>query len=165
MAKLSLEQPMITSGPPAGGEVMRRRTSRYESGTEKLMFLRPLSAAVNVVSGLSAWISVHVELQPVTASSAPELSLALSTSIFTVPTKVVATALLAAFLEMVARLTVLPATLVLIKPPVAPAAVEVSNALKFPSTRRSARMCALPGPVVDEVAVFVPLRPAPDCNT
>src|SRR5205809_992012 len=73
------------------------------------MFLRPLSAAAKVVSGLSAWISVHVERQPVTASSAPELSLALSTSIFTVPTKVVATALLAAFLEMVARLTVLPA--------------------------------------------------------
>src|SRR5438552_7609095 len=76
------------------------------------MFLRPLSAAVKVVSGLSAWISVHVERQPL-ASSAAELSLALSTSIFTVPTKVVATALFAAFTEMVARLTDVPAIFVL----------------------------------------------------
>src|SRR5437660_839790 len=54
------------------------------------MFLRPLSAAVKVISGLSVWIHVHVERQPL-ASGAAELSLALSTSIFTVPTKVVFT--------------------------------------------------------------------------
>src|SRR5882762_3217213 len=117
------------------------------------MFLRPLSAAVKVVSGVSAWISVHVERQPL-ASGAAELSLALSTSTLTVPTKVVATALFGAFLEMVARVTVVPASLVLITPRVAPAPVEVSNALKLPSTRRSARMCEMPVPALDEVAVL-----------
>ena len=74
-------------------------------------------------------------------------------------------AVLAAFNEAMATLTVVPATFVLMKPLVAPAAVEVSNALKAPSTRRSARMCALPVPTTVAVAVFVPLAPAADCST
>src|SRR5437879_12479844 len=118
------------------------------------MFLRPLAAAVKVVSGVSAWISVHVERHPL-ASDAPELSLALSTSIFTVPTKVVATALFGAFLEMVARLTDVPASFVLITPRVAPAVVEVSNAFKRPSTSRSATRSRVPWPTLHQAGSWL----------
>src|SRR2546428_8699502 len=91
------------------------------------MFLRPLSAGTKVRSGESVWISVQVERQ-FSPTSVPELSLALTTSTLTVPTKVAAIAPFAAFKAAVSRLTDVPAILVLITPVViAPVAVPGSH--------------------------------------
>ena len=60
---------------------------------------------MNAGSGESVWITVQVGRQPL-ASSAPELSLALSTSTRTVPVKVVAIAVFAAFNAIMSRLMV-----------------------------------------------------------
>src|SRR3989442_1332885 len=56
-----------------------------------------------------------------------------------------------------------PATLVLITPLIA-APVEVSKAWNAPNTRRSTRMCGLPVPDVDEVAVLTPVEPEAACG-
>ena len=107
----------------------------------KLMFLRPLSPAAKVRSE-SVWISVQVERQFSPTSVPPKISLASTTSTPTVPTKAGAIKSFAAFKAAMSRLTDVPAILVLITPVVAD--VPVSTPLKLPSTRRSARMCALP---------------------
>src|SRR5256712_9780780 len=80
--------PQATVSGALAGALMRRRTWRYEFGTVKLVFLRPLSAATKLRSGMTTAgvIGVHVELQPVLGSTTPELLLASSASIFTVPT-------------------------------------------------------------------------------
>src|SRR2546427_3386297 len=98
------------------------------------MFLRPLSAAVKVISGLSVWIHVHVERQPL-ASGAAELSLALSTSIFTVPTKAGAIVSFAAFKAAMSRLTDVPAILVLILPVVTDVAAFTALEVSYPPRR------------------------------
>src|SRR5229473_5704036 len=96
------------------------------------MVLRPLSPETNAGSGESVWITVQVVGRQPFASSAPVLLLLFITSTRTVPVKVVAMAVFAAFNAMMSRLTVLPAILVLMTPVMAPAAVEVSQALKLP---------------------------------
>src|SRR5216684_5355944 len=96
------------------------------------MVLRPLSPATNVGSEGVGRITVQVGRQPF-ASRAPVLLLLFITSTRTVPVKVVAMAVFAAFSAMMSRLTVLPAILVLMKPVMAPAAVEVSYALNPPA--------------------------------
>src|SRR6185436_3943797 len=119
-------------GAPAG-KLMRSRAFGYELACVKLMVLRPLSLKANAGSGESVWITVQVERQP-SASRAAELSLALSTSTRTVPAKVVWIAVLAAFKAIMSTPALAPATLVLMLPVMAPAAVEVSYALNPPIT-------------------------------
>src|SRR6185436_5942532 len=82
IAKLSFEQP-VTAGVSV--EVSRMRTSRYEFPCVKENALRPLSAAANRTSD-RVWITVHELRQFVPDSSPPELSLALRSSAWTVPT-------------------------------------------------------------------------------
>src|SRR5216684_3655570 len=130
------------------------------------MVLRPLSPETNAGSGESVWITVHVVGRQPFASRAPVLLLLFITSTRTVPTKVVAIAVFAAFNAIMSRLTVLPAILVLITPVMAPAAVEVSYALKPPGseggTGRSARMWALPTSAsLAAVAVLAPVAVPP----
>src|SRR6267143_4680201 len=96
IAKLSLEQPMAV-GDAVGNET-RMRTSWNELGCVNVTVLRPLSPATNTGS-VSVWITLHVVgigRQPF-ASRAPVLLLLFNTSTRTVPVKVVAMAVFAAF--------------------------------------------------------------------